>query len=37
MTGNYEFFMQETIREHAKSADKTLAYVEGARHNFATH
>jgi pimeloyl-ACP methyl ester carboxylesterase len=34
MTGSYEYFMAETIREHAKSADKTLAYVEGAVHGF---
>ena len=34
MTGNYEFFMAETIFEQAKSIDKTLAYVEGATHVF---
>jgi hypothetical protein len=34
MTGSHEYFMAETVREHAKSADKTLAYVEGATHNF---
>jgi hypothetical protein len=34
MTGHWEFFMQETIFEHAKSSDKTLAFVEGALHNF---
>ena len=34
MTGSYEYFMAETVREHAKSTDKTLAYVEGAVHNF---
>jgi hypothetical protein len=34
MTGSYEYFVAETIREHAKSADKTLAYVEGATHGF---
>jgi pimeloyl-ACP methyl ester carboxylesterase len=34
MTGSHEYFSAETIREHAKSADKTLAYVEGATHNF---
>jgi hypothetical protein len=34
MTGSYEYFAAETIREHAKSADKTLAYVEGAVHTF---
>jgi hypothetical protein len=35
MTGSYEFFNSEIVREHAKSADKTLAYVEGALHSFA--
>ena len=35
MTGSYEYFAAETIREHAKSSDKTLAYVEGATHLFA--
>jgi hypothetical protein len=34
MTGSYEYFVAETVREHAKSADKTLAYVEGAVHGF---
>ena len=34
MTGSYEFFASENVREHAKSADKTLAYVEGATHGF---
>jgi hypothetical protein len=34
MTGSHEFFLVETVREHAKSADKTLAYVEGAVHGF---
>jgi hypothetical protein len=34
MTGSFEFFMAETVRGHAKSSDKTLAYVEGATHNF---
>jgi len=34
MTGSYEYFAAETIREHAKSVDKTLAYVEGATHGF---
>lgn len=32
MTGSYEFFYAETVREKAKSADKTLAFVEGAVH-----
>jgi len=36
MTGSHEFFMQETIFGHAKSADKELAYVEGANHPFTT-
>lgn len=34
MTGSHEFFASEFIRQHAKSADKTLAYVEGAKHDF---
>ena len=34
MTGSHEYFSAETILEHAKSADKTLAYVEGATHGF---
>jgi hypothetical protein len=34
MTGSYEFFASEIVREHAVSADKTLAYVEGATHGF---
>jgi hypothetical protein len=34
MTGSYEYFMAETVREHARSTDKTLAFVEGAVHNF---
>jgi hypothetical protein len=34
MTGSHEYFAAETIRDHAKSADKTLAYVEGATHGF---
>ena len=34
MTGSYEFFYAEIARDHAKSADKTLAYVEGAVHGF---
>jgi pimeloyl-ACP methyl ester carboxylesterase len=35
MTGSYEFFASEIARDHAKSADKTLVYVEGALHSFA--
>jgi hypothetical protein len=34
MTGSHEFFIAETVREHAKSNDKTLAFVEGAVHGF---
>jgi hypothetical protein len=34
MTGSHEFFSAETFYEHAKSTDKTLAYVEGATHGF---
>jgi hypothetical protein len=33
-TGSNEYFMAETAREHAKSSDKTLAYVEGSVHGF---
>jgi hypothetical protein len=36
MTGHWEYFLAETIFERAKSADKTLAFVEGAIHNFTT-
>ena len=32
MTGHWEYMAAETIHEHAKSADKTLVYVEGATH-----
>ena len=34
MTGNWEFACAETVYENAASADKTLAYVEGAGHMF---
>jgi hypothetical protein len=34
MTGSYEFFYAETLRDKAASSDKTLAYVEGAVHGF---
>ena len=34
MTGGWEFASAETIWENAASADKTLAYVEGADHFF---
>jgi pimeloyl-ACP methyl ester carboxylesterase len=36
MTGHWEFASAETIHEHAKSADKTLVYVEGALHSYTT-
>lgn len=36
MTGSYEYLASETIYHKAKSADKTLAFVEGASHNFIT-
>jgi hypothetical protein len=36
MTGHWEFLAAETIYEHAKSADKTIAFVEGATHNYTT-
>lgn len=36
MTGHWEYMAAETIYEHAKSRDKTLAYVEGALHNYTT-
>lgn len=36
MTGHWEFMAAETIYEHAKSADKTVAYVEGATHGYTT-
>jgi hypothetical protein len=36
MTGHWEFMSAETIYEHAKSADKTLVYVEGALHGYST-
>jgi hypothetical protein len=36
MTGHWEYLAAETIYEHAKSADKTLAFVEGAGHMFTT-
>ena len=34
MTGHWEFMAAETIFEHARSADKTLVYVEGATHMY---
>lgn len=36
MTGNWEYLAHETIYEHSKSADKTLAFVEGATHVYTT-
>jgi hypothetical protein len=34
MTGNWEYLAAEIIYDHARSADKTTAFVEGASHNF---
>lgn len=36
MTGSFEYLASETIYENAKSADKTLVFVEGAAHNYDT-
>jgi hypothetical protein len=36
MTGSWEYLASETIYENAKSADKTLAFVAGATHNYTT-
>jgi hypothetical protein len=36
MTGHWEFLAAETIYEHAKSADKSIAFVEGATHGYRT-
>jgi hypothetical protein len=36
MTGHWEYLAAETIYEHAKSADKTIAFVEGATHGYTT-
>jgi hypothetical protein len=36
MTGHYEYLASETIYEQAKSADKMLAFVEGANHGYQT-
>jgi len=36
MTGHWEYAAAEEIHDHAKSADKTLAYVEGATHGYST-
>ena len=34
MTASYEFAAAETIYNNAASADKTIAFIEGANHNF---
>jgi hypothetical protein len=34
MTGSYEYLAAETIYERSPSRDKTIAFVEGAGHNF---
>ncbi|MGN0968870.1 MAG: hypothetical protein ACI4O3_06320, partial [Oscillospiraceae bacterium] len=34
MTASYEFSAAETIYNNAASADKTIAFMEGANHNF---
>ena len=34
MTGSYEYLAAEAIYERAASTDKTIAFVEGAGHNF---
>jgi hypothetical protein len=36
MTGHWEYAAAEEIYDHAKSKDKTLAYVEGATHGYST-
>jgi hypothetical protein len=36
MTGHWEYLATELIYEHAKSTDKTIAFVEGATHLFTT-
>jgi pimeloyl-ACP methyl ester carboxylesterase len=36
MTGHYEYLASETIYEKAQSADKALAFVEGASHGYQT-
>jgi hypothetical protein len=36
MTGHWEYLAAETIYENAKSADKTIAFVEGANHGYTT-
>lgn len=34
MTGSYEYLAAEEIYHHSSSTDKTIAFVEGASHNF---
>ena len=34
MTGSYEYLAAEEIYNHSASRDKTIAFVEGASHNF---
>lgn len=34
MTGSYEYLAAEEIYNHSASIDKTIAFVEGASHNF---
>lgn len=34
MTGSYEYLAAEEIYNHSASTDKTIAFVEGASHNF---
>lgn len=36
MTGHWEYLAAETIFDHARSADKTLVFVEGATHLYTT-
>ena len=36
MTGHWEFLAAETIHQLAASPDKTIAFVEGADHSYAT-
>jgi hypothetical protein len=36
MTGHWEYLAAETIYDHARSADKSIAFVEGASHMYST-
>ncbi len=36
MTGSFEMGSAETIHDHVKGGDNTLAYIEGATHNYNT-